>query len=678
MKDIKLKKLALENFMGFRSLEANFGDGVTTVRGDNGTGKTTLMDAFLWCLFGKDHNGRTDFEIKTKAGGTVIPRLDHGVAATLAVNGAPATFRRVLVEKWVRPRGKKEQEFQGNETKYYYNNVEIKASAYSARVSEAVDEQLFRLLTSPSYFASLDWQKRRDILVRIAGDVTLEEAAAGREDMRKIIDALSGKALSEYRQELAYRRKKIKEELDECPVKVRAIESVMPEEPDYAALDARAAELESEIKAVDGKIEAAAETAKAAYEAQKAAYDRINALKMRQNELVTDERNRRRLEYMEKNADAELAKSALANTEREYEAYKSETDAITRDTEGAIAKLRAEAKRHAEEREELVKKWQARNAEEYRPSAAGLTCPVTGMPCTDATALSRQEQAEQAAREAFDRKKDADLESINARGRELNAKMESALKAAAEMEENNAKANEERTLKAAAYEHKIQELQEKARSCKVVEIDTDVKGEDIEEWRRLRDEIESTEIDNAGEANAKEAVGELQEKRRAIEAELAEVKAGLSVRDAVARNRRKIDEIMARERELAQQQADIEGTEYVAEQLNKARMDKVEERVNAMFRQVRFALFATQINGGIADACDILVGENGVKYGSGANHAAEVNAGLDIINTLSAYHGVTAPIFIDNAEGVTELLPVQAQVIRLVVDERKKQLDIEM
>lgn len=678
MKDIKLKKLVLENFKGFRSLEADFGEGVTTVRGANGTGKTTLMDAFLWCLFGKDHSGRTDFEIKTKDGGAVIPHLDHGVVATLTVNGSPATFRRVLVEKWVKPRGKAEAEFQGNETKYYYNNVEIKASAYSARVSEVVDEQLFRLLTSPSYFASLEWQKRRDILVRIAGDVTLEEAAAGREDMRKIIDALSGKALSDYRQELSYCRKKIKAELDECPVKVKAIESVMPEEPDYAELDARAAELESEIKAVDGKIEAAAEIAKAAYEKKKATYDRINELKMRQNELVNDERSRRQLEYMEKNSDAELAKNALANAEREYEAYKAETDAVIRDTDGAVTRLRAEAKRHAEDREALVKQWQARNADEYKPADAGLTCPVTGMPCTDANALSRQDQAEQAAREAFDRQKDADLESINARGRELNAKMEAASNSADEMEENNTKEKEDRAGKVAAYERKIQELREKAQSCKVMKIDTDVKGEDIGEWRKLRDEIESIEIDCAAEVNAKEAIGELQERRRMIEIELGGIKESLSVRDTVARHRRKIDEIMARERELAQQQADIEGMEYTAEQLNKARMDKVEERVNSMFKQVRFALFATQINGGIADACDILVGENGVKYGSGANHAAEVNAGLDIINTLSAYHGVTAPIFIDNAESVTDLLPVQAQVIRLVVDGSKKHLDIEI
>ena len=58
MKKILLKSLSLVNFKGVRDFSITFNDGITTVCGDNGTGKTTLYDAYLWLLFGKDSTGR--------------------------------------------------------------------------------------------------------------------------------------------------------------------------------------------------------------------------------------------------------------------------------------------------------------------------------------------------------------------------------------------------------------------------------------------------------------------------------------------------------------------------------------------------------------------------------------------------------------------------------------------
>ncbi|MFS8536099.1 MAG: hypothetical protein FWJ65_13175, partial [Limnochordales bacterium] len=43
----------------------------------------------------------------------------------------------------------------------------------------------------------------------------------------------------------------------------------------------------------------------------------------------------------------------------------------------------------------------------------------------------------------------------------------------------------------------------------------------------------------------------------------------------------------------------------------------------------------------------------------------------DIIRTLSEHYGFRAPIWVDNAEAVTRLIPVDSQVIRLVVSADK-------
>jgi hypothetical protein len=68
---------------------------------------------------------------------------------------------------------------------------------------------------------------------------------------------------------------------------------------------------------------------------------------------------------------------------------------------------------------------------------------------------------------------------------------------------------------------------------------------------------------------------------------------------------------------------------------------------------------------------------NGVPY-SNLNHGARINVGLDIINTLAEHYGFAPPVFIDNAEAITQLLPTRGQMIRLVVSERDKSLRVEV
>jgi DNA repair protein SbcC/Rad50 len=75
-------------------------------------------------------------------------------------------------------------------------------------------------------------------------------------------------------------------------------------------------------------------------------------------------------------------------------------------------------------------------------------------------------------------------------------------------------------------------------------------------------------------------------------------------------------------------------------------------------------LFEKQINGQEIPTCKATY--KGVPY-SDLNSAAKVNIGLDIINTLSQYYDVTAPIFIDNREGINKLTETPSQLINLCV-----------
>lgn len=47
-----IERMVIQNFKGVRELSIDFGD-VTRISGMNGTGKTTIPDAFSWVLWNK-------------------------------------------------------------------------------------------------------------------------------------------------------------------------------------------------------------------------------------------------------------------------------------------------------------------------------------------------------------------------------------------------------------------------------------------------------------------------------------------------------------------------------------------------------------------------------------------------------------------------------------------------
>ena len=82
---IELKTLTLENFKGINKFKFRPKFKTTTIRGANATGKTTLIDAFLWLLFNKDSQGKADFALKTLKDGQEIPNLEHSVEMELEI-----------------------------------------------------------------------------------------------------------------------------------------------------------------------------------------------------------------------------------------------------------------------------------------------------------------------------------------------------------------------------------------------------------------------------------------------------------------------------------------------------------------------------------------------------------------------------------------------------------------
>ena len=225
MKTIQLNTLTLTNFKCHEHLRLEPKGASLSVFGDNGTGKTSVYDAFVWLLYGKDSlgTGEKNFDVKPLDGwGFVKDRLAvTAVEAELTVDGVPLTLRRTFQEKWRKHRGKAEAVSEGNRSEYYVNSQPVKKLAFDAAVKELIDEDLFRLLTSVTYFAgTLKWQDRRALLFDLAGAMTDGEIMAQSSEFDALAAEVGKKDLGSYREKLLKKKRELAGKRDDIPARL--------------------------------------------------------------------------------------------------------------------------------------------------------------------------------------------------------------------------------------------------------------------------------------------------------------------------------------------------------------------------------------------------------------------------------------------------------------------------
>jgi DNA repair exonuclease SbcCD ATPase subunit len=157
------------------------------------------------------------------------------------------------------------------------------------------------------------------------------------------------------------------------------------------------------------------------------------------------------------------------------------------------------------------------------------------------------------------------------------------------------------------------------------------------------------------------------ERKKELDSTIKEYEKDLLNKASISKNNKRIAEIRAEEKELNESLAELERQEYHMQQFVFKQMEDVQTKVNSMFNFVQFQMFDKQVNGEIIDACITLVDGKPIQKNA-VNTAGEVNAGVDIINTLSKHYGVYLPMWVDNRESVTDLIPSETQVINLKVD----------
>lgn len=667
--NIKLHTLKLRNFKGINNFEVFLDGKNTVISGDNAAGKTTIFDAFCWILFNKDSANKTDFGIKTvDKQGAPIHHLEHEVIASLEVEGQFIELKKVYVEKWTKQRGSITETLTGHTTNYFIDAVPVKKGEYEDKIASFVDENLFQLLTSPLFFnEKLSWQKRREILLEICGDVSIDDVISKDETLLDFKEVIGNYLIDDKKKMITSSMSNINKRIKEIPGRINENQL---QSPDLEDLDK-----ENLMKQITAKNRLISEKQEEVVQLRNGV-----AIAEKEKELIVIDGELLQIKQQsESNQSAnnqplqlELSNAIKAKNEVQNALFKIENE--TNYVENMLQRLELTLASSNGNRNEIENERKRFLSEYHELNALVFTLNQTH--CTSCGQSLPDDKIEE-ARAKFNLDKSNKLEQIIEIGKskadELEKVETESNKLRTDISEhkseierlNTSKIDVEKRLDEATL--LISKVENKIKNATSAPVDyTKTPGYEIGLKRKtlIHEEINKMRENVEGEvSNIKNAIGILTSELDSLNKQLADIRLSESIQT-------RISELENEEKSLAAEYSDLERQLFMIESFIKTKVSMFEEKINNQFELAEFKLFNVQVNGGIDECCETMV--NGVPFSSGLNTASRLNVGLDIINTLSAYYGAFAPIFVDNAESINNLIDTESQLVALTVSKNKK------
>jgi chromosome segregation ATPase len=638
---LKLKVLTIENFKGIKNFTLDADGQNVSIFGINGAGKTTVADSVAWLLYDQDSLGAS-LQPKPLI---VTGEANHGICSDvegvfiLNDNGNEIKLKKSYYEKWTKKRGTAKAVFSGNVTNYYVDDVPVKKKEYNDRISEIATIPIMKLLSNVRHFSEeLHWQDRRQILMDICGDISDADIIASNKELSGIPEILDGKSFEDQKKIITAQKAKLNKELNDLPVRIDEVDKSLPDmtdiELDIQNIEQKQKVLSIQLSAtneVKARIESGGEIAKKDKELRVLETD---LLKIKNKDTVLrfqkeaeNEKEKLRLENVkevELSNQKKLANTIAANIEKNEIAEK------------AMAELRA--------------KWTEINKSVFFESI--LICPTCGQ--------NYQKEKAQKIKENFNIDKSKRLTDINKTGKDLATEV-------AERKEDS----EAFEADIVTYDASIEKLSGQIKRLDNPESeksDNPMQTKIVRDIANIKKEIEGLKL------GSKESLEKAQADVDTVQKDLEAIALQKSSIDTYQKSLARIDELKSQQKVCASEFEKLEEKLFIMESFIKAKVALLETKVNNYFKLANFKLFETQVNGELNPICEVTY--SGVPWNAGLNNGAKINVGIDIINTLMDFYGLTMPVFVDNAESVTDIIDSDSQIIRLVVDNKYKQLEV--
>lgn len=654
--NVQIQKIKLLNFKGIKDLEVNFKtDSITDILGDNGLGKTTIFDAYTWALFEKDSQDRKDFGIKTYGrDGKVIPQIPHEVSIDILVDGVPMNITKKLVEKWVTKRGTSTPEFTGNEVKRFINDVPMTERECQDKINSIIPESLIRLITNPFYFTSQKTNIQRDMLFSLAGSLTDSDVLNAHPEFLELFNNITGKTIEEYKREIKSKISRIKDEMSGIPDRIdevqRGISQISSAYGEYDSLDEvwnqttrDITTKKTEISTIEKQLEDSNNIVVEEQNKRRAKIDEIGKLKEEKQRLEQEISHEKMQNYNTIESALQTKRNEVENLKNTNVSLKSQLDTLTQNKKSYQEKI---YKLTTEFHELYLKKIEFNEGE--------FVCPT----CQREFDQDKIEEMQISLTNNFNSSKAAKLKEIETAGNtartSLNDANDRINNLNKEIDSNNIK------------------IDSICVQLDGEQVPKPIVNEDIyktyPKWVSISSKITEEEAKLIQSVKEPNSNIELKDKKSELEKEVEELNKKLNDKNIITNSKNRIEELTNKLQTLSQEKSNLEKIDFDILNFNKKKIAMIEDKINSFFSIVQFKMFETQINGAEVETCEAMV--NGTPF-STQNGAMKINIGLDIINAFCNYNNLFAPVFIDNAESINDILPIKSQLIRLVVIPKK-------
>lgn len=608
---MRIKSMKLENFQGIKSFEMQPDGKNVEISGQNGTGKTTVYNAYNWLLFNKSGTDEKNYSPET----VCSKGLDNSAEIVLTDDSG----KEIKLKKTLHKSGK------SSKTEYQIDDEKVKQKDYE-RFLEGIcpPDRMRAIAREDTFLSETSKEDRRKIIIEKAGGVDDAEVIASDEKLKQLPEILCGKSVDSYKKIAKDKIKDLKKESDRLGVLIDAVSKELkdPEKP---------------REFVEGVLKKLKETKKE-IEYKKSPGVEQEELKRKIVELL-GEKELAKCDYNKKLASSEEARNKQISSIREkISKLRNEMYIVQADMhKTSVSKVNTEKKR-----KELLEEWNDVKAMQFDEFGK---CPYCGQELPP-------EKIEDARKE-FNVKKSTKLEEITKTGKEV------SLDVIATLDKTIGRMDSE--IK--EYESKIEDFENEIKKLQNVDGQEPFEGTDIckgfdAKIQELKERLNE----------------ETPEKDNSIERELAAVESDIENNMRflleIENYEKKKSELEDMENKHAKAVSDCENYEFgmhLCKLFSMKKSEIMEEKVNSMFENVNFRLFKELVNGEIEEDCEPLVKckEGWIPY-SKANHAAKVRAGLEVVQGLSDFFGVNMPVFVDNAESiVTDFPETSYQQIRL-------------
>lgn len=648
MKQLKIKKISIENFAGLKNQIFEFNGNDARVYGANGTGKTTTATALQWLLFDKGLDGSTKsfnpvpLDENNEEEYELIPTVE----VELDDNGKTLKIRKESHPKYTTNKTTNRKEYSRSRTKkQYINDESLKVKDFQSRISELVSEDVFKLITNPAAFNQLHWKEQRTILFEIADDIDTETIIKTNKDFEAIPQILGDHDIETKQKILKDKISQIEKDIKDIPIRINQTESNKQEVPKYD--EERYEEIKQEIERL-GKERVDVQNGKAEIDLRNQLADKQAELKRLEDNHEANNENR----ITSLNNEFNVEEGTVSNLKTQIKNNKHQIDYENNRRKTLLDK-------HKEIKSQIA---EVKNRQfEYKD---GGVCSCCGQPLP----TDQVEQAKEKALKQFNKNKSQEIEELN-NSKERVVNDGKQIMPTIEKLENQ---NNSLQIRVNEAEEKSQRILNKINQLKASSISVTQTKEyksvlnDINEINNKRKDIKTTINDQL--VNIDNQITELTQEKVEFENVKAIESSNKHLDDAIGELRMQEDNLLDEKEEHVHQNQILKA--FVT-----TRVKMLTENVNNKFNIAEFKLFNQLVNGELEETCVTTV--DGVEYSGGLNNAARINVGLDIINTLSQHYKITAPIFIDNAESITDIIPTEAQQIQLIVSGQDKNLRME-